>query len=74
MEVQIWQAGQPAGVPRPRTCLIATATGDALEQIGKWHEPVPTFGGYEPSHLPFVEPDGDGGSRETAVPARRWVP
>ncbi|MGW5154336.1 Type 1 glutamine amidotransferase-like domain-containing protein [Nonomuraea wenchangensis] len=62
-----WHAGAgtlPAG--------YATEDGVALHYVGdRLHEVV--------SVLPdrnawFVEADGEGGSRETALPARRWVP
>ncbi|MEV0626735.1 hypothetical protein [Nonomuraea wenchangensis] len=65
---QIWQARQLAGVGRPRMCLVPTAVGDAREHIDGWLSVLPDRTAW------FVEADGEGGSRETALPARRWVP
>ncbi|MGW3351474.1 Type 1 glutamine amidotransferase-like domain-containing protein [Nonomuraea rubra] len=56
--VQIWQARQLAGVPRPRMCLVPTATGDAREQIDGWYRLAATFGDAELSHLQlFTQPN-----------------
>ncbi|MEV0144913.1 MULTISPECIES: peptidase E [unclassified Nonomuraea] len=50
----------------------ATEDGVALHYVGtRLHE---ALGVLPDRNAWFVEPDGEGGSREKAVPARRWVP
>lgn len=58
MGSQLWQAMQLTEVPRPRTCLIATATGDSRVYIDRWYERAASFGDAELSHVElFVKPN-----------------